>query len=49
MAMNISKASVHDVHFLETFKQSGMNHAMLLGIKDIYQKLISWIYLKLVT
>lgn len=31
MSMNISKASVHDVHFLDTIKYSGMNNATLLG------------------
>lgn len=31
MSMNISKASVHDVHFLDTIKYTGMNNATLLG------------------
>ncbi|MBK9329747.1 MAG: IS982 family transposase [Sphingobacteriales bacterium] len=38
MSMNISKASVHDVHFLETIKHSGMNHAMLIGDKGYLSK-----------
>jgi hypothetical protein len=41
MSMNISKASVHDVHFLETIKHSGMNHAMLIGDKGYLSKYTS--------
>lgn len=33
MSMDISKASVHDVHFLNTIKHSGMSNALLLGDK----------------
>lgn len=33
MSMDISKASVHDVHFLNNIKRSGMNNATLLGDK----------------
>ena len=33
MSMDISKASVHDVHFLNNIKRSGMNNAILLGDK----------------
>ncbi len=33
MSMDITKASVHDVHFLNNLKHSGMNNAILLGDK----------------
>jgi hypothetical protein len=33
MSMDISKASVHDVHFLNNLKHSGMNSATLIGDK----------------
>lgn len=33
MSMDISKASVHDAHFLNNIKYSGMNNATLLGDK----------------
>lgn len=33
VSMDISKASTHDIHFLETIKSSGMNNALLLADK----------------
>ena len=33
MSMNISKASVHDSHFLNNIKHSGIKNATLLGDK----------------
>lgn len=33
MSMDISKASTHDVHFLETIKHTGMTNSLLLGDK----------------
>jgi hypothetical protein len=33
MSMDISKASTHDIHFLETIKHSGMTNSLLLGDK----------------
>lgn len=37
-SMDLSKASVHDIHYLDEVKYSGLNNCTLIGDKGIYLK-----------